>query len=56
MFYRAADADSPVEAREIAAVVARLLADNTAVGEDAKRLKQIMKLDRDELCRRQNRC
>jgi ArsR family transcriptional regulator, arsenate/arsenite/antimonite-responsive transcriptional repressor len=56
MFYRAADADSPVEAREIAAVVSKLLADNPEAAEDAKRLKQIMKIDRDELCRRQNRC
>jgi ArsR family transcriptional regulator len=56
MFYRAADADSPVEAREIAAVVSKLLASNAEAAEDAKRLKQIMKIDRDELCRRQNRC
>ena len=56
MFYRAADADSPVEAREIAAVVSRLLASNTEAAEDAKRLKQILKIDRDELCRKQNRC
>lgn len=56
MFYRAADANSPVEAREIAAVVSKLLADNAEAVEDAKRLKQIMKIDRDELCRRQSRC
>ena len=55
MFYRAADADSPVEAREIAAVVSNLLASNPEAAEDAKRLKQIMRIDRDELCRRQNR-
>ena len=56
MFYRAVDADSPVEAREIAAVVSKLLAGTPEAGEDAKRLKQIMKIDRDELCRRQSRC
>ena len=56
MFYRAADKDSPVEAREIAAVVSKLLASNPEAVADAKRLKQIMKIDRDELCRRQNRC
>ncbi len=56
MFYRAADADSPVEAREIAAVVAKLLANNPQSSGDAKRLKQILKMDRDELCRKQNRC
>jgi len=56
MFYRAAGEDSPVEAREIAAVVSRLLTGNSEAGEDAKRLKQILKTDREELCRKQNRC
>jgi DNA-binding transcriptional ArsR family regulator len=56
MFYRAADADSPAEAREITAVVSRLLASTPEAAEDAKRLKQILKIERDELCRRQNRC
>lgn len=56
MFYRTADADSPIEAREIAATVSRLLANNPEAAQDAKRLKQIMKIDRDELCRRQSRC
>ncbi len=56
MFYRAADADSPVEAREITAVVSRLLAGSQQASDDAKRLKQILKMDRDELCRKQNRC
>lgn len=56
MFYSAADANSPVEARELTAVVSKLLADTPEAVEDAKRLKQIMKIDRDELCRRQSRC
>jgi ArsR family transcriptional regulator, arsenate/arsenite/antimonite-responsive transcriptional repressor len=56
MFYRSVGDDSPAEAREIAAVVSRLLADAPEAGEDAKRLKRIAKIDRDELCRRQNRC
>ena len=56
MFYRVADGDSPVEAREIAATVCRLLAGSPEAGEDAKRMKQILKVDRDELCRKQNRC
>jgi len=56
MFYCTSDDDSPAEAREIAAVVVRLLAANPEAGEDAKRLKQILKVDRDELCRKQNRC
>lgn len=56
MFYRAADDDSPAEAREIAAVVSRLLAGNSEAGAVAERLKQIVKMNRDELCRKQNRC
>jgi DNA-binding transcriptional ArsR family regulator len=56
MFYRAAGEDSPVEAREIAALVSRLLARNPEADEDARRLRQILKMDRDELCRKQNRC
>jgi ArsR family transcriptional regulator, arsenate/arsenite/antimonite-responsive transcriptional repressor len=55
VFFRAADGHSPAEPREIAAVVSRLLADDPEAAEDAKRLKQIMKIDRDDLCRRQNR-
>lgn len=56
MFYRAAGAGSPVEARELAAVVARLFADTPEAGDDARRLRQILKMDRDELCRKQARC
>jgi DNA-binding transcriptional ArsR family regulator len=56
IFYRAADGDSPIEAREIGRLIARLLADSPEAGEDAKRLKQIVKIDRDELCRSQSRC
>jgi len=56
MYYRSAGGDSPVEAREMAALVGRLFARDRQVTEDAKRLRQILKMDRDELCRRQNRC
>ncbi len=56
MLYRAAGEDSPLEVREIAAAVARLLAHDTRVAEDACRLRQILKIDRDELCKKQNRC
>ncbi len=56
IFYRAADEDSVVEARETAALVCRLLAGSPMAAEDAKRLRQITKLDREELCRRQSRC
>ncbi len=56
MFYRLAEDDATAEAREMTALVARLLADDAQAREDAKRLKQILKMDRDELCRKQNRC
>ena len=56
MFYRIAEDDTTVEAREMTALVARLLADDSQSRDDAKRMKQILKTDRDELCRKQNRC
>jgi ArsR family transcriptional regulator, arsenate/arsenite/antimonite-responsive transcriptional repressor len=56
MFYRLAKDDAPGEAKELTAVVTRLLADDPRHGEDAKHLKQILKMDRDVLCRKQNRC
>jgi ArsR family transcriptional regulator len=56
MFYCLAEDDAPAEAKEITALVSRLLADDIQEREDVKRLKQILKMDRDELCRRQNRC
>ncbi len=56
MFYRHAESDVPVEATEMTALVSRLLADDAQERADAKRLKQILKMDRDELCRKQNRC
>ncbi|MGA2621002.1 MAG: metalloregulator ArsR/SmtB family transcription factor [Thermoguttaceae bacterium] len=56
MFYRLAGEDAPPEARQATALVFRLVKGDPAVRVDAKRLKQILKLDRDELCRRQNRC
>lgn len=56
IFYRAAGADAPFEAREMAAVVSRLLAGDPQACQSAKRLEAILKMDRDELCRRQSRC
>ncbi len=56
MFYRAVGEDASVEARQLAAVIFRLLARDPKAGEDATRLKQILKMDRDELCKKQNRC
>jgi ArsR family transcriptional regulator, arsenate/arsenite/antimonite-responsive transcriptional repressor len=56
MFYRLARTDTSVAAKKLAAMVSKLLADAPQTREDAKRLRQILKIDRDELCRKQNRC
>ncbi len=56
MFYRLAGDDASVEARQTAALLARLLADDPQTSEDARRLKQILKIDPEVLCRKQNRC
>jgi ArsR family transcriptional regulator, arsenate/arsenite/antimonite-responsive transcriptional repressor len=56
MFYRLAEEDASIEARRIAALVSELLSSDPPVRDDAKRLKQILKMDRDELCQKQNRC
>jgi DNA-binding transcriptional ArsR family regulator len=56
MYYRAADADSPVEARQMAAVVTNLLGGTPEAGEDMKRMKRILKIDREELCRKRKQC
>ena len=56
MFYRRTDEDASVEAREMTALVSRLVAGSLREREDAKRMKHIVKMDRDELCRKQNRC
>jgi DNA-binding transcriptional ArsR family regulator len=56
MYYRLGGADGPPEAVEMAALVSRLTADDSGRRADAKRLRQILKMDRDELCRKQNRC
>jgi ArsR family transcriptional regulator, arsenate/arsenite/antimonite-responsive transcriptional repressor len=55
MHYRCSGKDTPVEARKMAALVSELLSDSPISREDAKRLKQILKMDRDELCNKQNR-
>jgi DNA-binding transcriptional ArsR family regulator len=56
MFYRLADEDGPAEAQEMSALVFRLTATDPRRREDAKRLKQILKLNRDELCKQQSQC
>jgi len=54
--YRLPREDAPPEAREAVAWVCRSLARTPAVQQDAKRLKEVLKLDPEELCRTQSRC
>jgi ArsR family transcriptional regulator, arsenate/arsenite/antimonite-responsive transcriptional repressor len=56
MYYRLAEKDIIAEAQEITSVVSKLLSTDSQIREDAKRLKQILKMDKDELCQKQNRC
>jgi ArsR family transcriptional regulator, arsenate/arsenite/antimonite-responsive transcriptional repressor len=56
MFYRLAEGDVPAEAKQMTALVAQLLADDSQSREDARQLKRILKMDRDDLCKKQNRC
>lgn len=50
------EADGPPQASEATAFVLRALEGDPQRREDAKRLKQILKLDPEELCRRQSEC
>jgi ArsR family transcriptional regulator, arsenate/arsenite/antimonite-responsive transcriptional repressor len=56
IFYRRAEDETTAEAEEISALLSRLLASDRRVRDDAKRLREIRKMDRDELCRKQGRC
>jgi ArsR family transcriptional regulator, arsenate/arsenite/antimonite-responsive transcriptional repressor len=56
MHYRLAKNGAPAEAKKLAALVSKLLAGTPQALDDAKRLREILQIDRDELCRKQNRC
>ena len=56
MFYRVADASAPSEVTEAIAWVKTSLAVDDRIRADAKRLKEILKIDREVLCSRQTRC
>jgi DNA-binding transcriptional ArsR family regulator len=56
IFYRVAGDDAPAEAAEMTQLVSRLLADDPRRREDARRLKEILNIDPEILCRKQNRC
>jgi len=55
MFYRLADASAPSEVTEAIAWVKTSLVGNGRIRADAKRLKDILKIDREVLCSRQAR-
>ncbi|MBW2707439.1 MAG: helix-turn-helix transcriptional regulator [Deltaproteobacteria bacterium] len=53
MYYRLANKDAPAEVQEAIAWINKSLARNKRIREDVKRLKDILKIDRDVLCGRQ---
>ena len=55
MYYRLADASAPTEVKEAIAWVKKSLSPNERIREDANRLKEILKIDREVLCSRQTR-
>ncbi|MFH1918461.1 MAG: metalloregulator ArsR/SmtB family transcription factor [Planctomycetota bacterium] len=52
-YYRLADEDVPVEAKEALAWLYKSLSGDPRIGEDNARLRQILKLEPEALCRRQ---
>ncbi len=55
MYYRPTGRDGSKAAREAIAWLRRNLAESRQVVEDARKLKKILCIDREELCRKQNR-
>ncbi len=55
-YYRLADQDVPPTAARMTELVLRSLAKDHGIREDARRLKQILRLDPEELCRKQSAC
>ncbi len=55
MYYRLADESAPVVVTKALSWVKTSLAGNRRILEDAKRLKEILKIDREVLCSRQTR-
>ena len=53
MYYYLADKSAPSEVTEAIAWVKKSLSGNSRILKDAKRLKDILKIDREVLCRRQ---
>jgi DNA-binding transcriptional ArsR family regulator len=55
MYYRLADAGAPAEVHDAISWVKKSLASNECIREDAARLKEILKIDREILCSQQSR-
>lgn len=55
IYYRGVDEDSPREARAALAALTGALKGDERIRDDKKRLKRILKMDAEELCRRQTR-
>ena len=55
MYYRLAGKGAPVEVNEAIAWVKKSLLPNERIREDARRLKEILKIDREVLCSQQSR-
>ena len=52
IYYRIADRDAPIEAAEAVAWASRSLSRDAQIRQDRERLKEILKLEPEELCRR----
>ncbi|MGD9114655.1 MAG: metalloregulator ArsR/SmtB family transcription factor [Desulfobacterales bacterium] len=55
MYFRLADENAPIEVKEAIAWVKKSLTENERIREDARRLKEILKIDREVLCSRKSR-
>jgi DNA-binding transcriptional ArsR family regulator len=55
MYYRMAGDSARIEVKEAIAWVKKSLSRNGRIREDSKRLKKILKIDREVLCSKQNR-
>jgi DNA-binding transcriptional ArsR family regulator len=55
MYYRLADENASTQVKEAIDWVKKSLARNERIREDAKRLREILKIDREVLCSRQTR-
>ena len=55
MYFRLADENAPIEVKEAIAWVKKSLTENERIREDARRLKEILKIDREVLCSQKSR-